>query len=128
MSTPRDVRAGQSTEDAARALRRVKLVHTVVWVFFVAAIVAVPVAGWKGRATLSAVCAGIVAVEVAVLVVNGWRCPLTGVAAQYTDDRRDNFDIYLPEWLARHNKTVFGVLYVIGCLLSLAWNRGWLPR
>jgi hypothetical protein len=29
------------------------------------------------------------------------RCPLTGIAARYTDDRRDNFDIYLPPWLAR---------------------------
>jgi hypothetical protein len=106
----------------------VKVVHTIVWVFFVAAIAAIPTAGWYGRFTLSAVCAAIVAVEVAVLALNGWRCPLTGVAARYTEDRRDNFDIYLPEWLARHNKGIFGTLYVLGCLLSLAWSRGWLRR
>jgi hypothetical protein len=23
-------------------------------------------------------------------------------------DRADNFDIYLPVWLARHNKVIFG--------------------
>jgi hypothetical protein len=34
--------------------------------------------------------------ETVVLVLNGWRCPFTGVAARYTDDRRDNFDIFLP--------------------------------
>jgi hypothetical protein len=39
-----------------------------------------------------------------VLWLNGWRCPLTDVAARYTDDRRANFDIYLPEWLARYNE------------------------
>jgi hypothetical protein len=47
------------------------------------------------------------------------RCPLTPIAAQYTTDRRDNFDIFLPEWLAGHNKTVFGCLYVGGVLYVL---------
>jgi hypothetical protein len=45
---------------------------------------------------------------VLVLIANDESCPLTGVAARYTVDRRDNFDIYLPEWLARHNKLIFG--------------------
>jgi len=25
-----------------------------------------------------------------------------------------NFDIYLPEWLARYNKQIFGPLYAVG--------------
>jgi hypothetical protein len=45
---------------------------------------------------------------VLVLIANGGRCPLTTLAARYTMDRRDNFNIYLPEWLARHNKLIFG--------------------
>jgi hypothetical protein len=61
-----------------------------------------------------------VAVEVLVLAFNRWRCPLTDVAARHTSDRRDNFDIYLPEWLARHNKVIFGTLYVAG-LAFLGW-------
>jgi hypothetical protein len=28
-------------------------------------------------------------------------------------DRRDNFDIYLPLWLARHNKMIFGTLFAM---------------
>jgi hypothetical protein len=48
------------------------------------------------------------------------RCPLTGVAARYTDDRRDNFDIYLPLWLARYNKLIFGSLFAAGLLFTLA--------
>ena len=47
------------------------------------------------------------------------RCPLTDVAARYTSDRRDNFDIYLPLWLARYNKHVFGTLYVAGIVYTL---------
>ena len=54
-----------------------------------------------------------------MLIANDERCPLTGVAARYTVDRRDNFDIYLPEWLARHNKLIFGGLFVVGIALVL---------
>jgi hypothetical protein len=35
-------------------------------------------------------------------------------------DRADNFDIFLPEWLARHNKLVFGTIFALGELL-LVW-------
>lgn len=56
---------------------------------------------------------------------NGMRCPPTGVAAQFTEERRDNFDIDLPEWLARRNKTVFGLLYVVGIAVTFAQ---WLHR
>ena len=40
------------------------------------------------------------------------------LAARYTDDRRANFDIYLPVWLARYNKHVFGPLYVAGVVFA----------
>ena len=53
--------------------------------------------------------------------------PLTAVAARYTSDRRENSDVYLPEWLAKHPKQVFGTLYVAGLLFALArWARA--PR
>lgn len=67
---------------------------------------------------------GVVLVEVLVLVLNGWQCPLTSFAAGYTDDRRGNFDIYLPEWLARHNRLIFGTLYVAGIAATLTvWSN-----
>ena len=110
---------------ALPALRTVKLLHTVVWAFFAGCILAIPVLGWTGRYGPAALLCGIVLVEALVLVFNGWRCPLTGVAARYTDDRRDNFDIYLPEWLARYNKVIFGSLYVAGMLFTMVL---WLGR
>jgi hypothetical protein len=39
--------------------------------------------------------------------------------ARYTDDRHYNFDIYLPEWLAKHNKSIFGALYVTVIVFAL---------
>lgn len=111
----------------ARSLRIVKLVHTVVWAFFAAAVIAIPIAALLGRYSQAFVLIAVVLIEVVILLVNGWRCPLTTVAERYTDSRRDNFDIYLPEWLARYNKHVFGTLYVLGALFAVARWAEWLP-
>lgn len=105
-----------------RALFAVKVVHTVAWAFFAGCIVLLPWATHTGRAALSAWLVALVLGESLVLVLNGWRCPLTDVAARYTDDRRDNFDIFLPLWLARYNKHVFGSLFVLGLAdAAVAW-------
>jgi hypothetical protein len=92
----------------------IKVMHTFVWAIFVACIVAIPIMSWLGRHSAAAWFAAIVAAECIVLVVNKMRCPLTSVAARYTEDRSANFDIYLPQWLARHNKLIFGALYLAG--------------
>jgi hypothetical protein len=100
--------------DDAVSLRRIKFLHTIVWAFFASSIAAIPALAATGSLSTAAVLIAVVFVEVLVLVCNGWSCPLTRVAARYTTDRRDNFDIYLPAWLARHNKLVFGALYLCG--------------
>ena len=108
----------------AAALRSVKVLHTAVWLLFVLCIVAIPVLGGLDRFGPAAWLVGIVLLEVPVLALNQMRCPLTRLAAHYTIDRRDNFDIYLPLWLARYNKQIFGPLFVAGGLVALwAWLR-----
>ena len=107
------------------ALRFVKVIHTIVWAFFAGCILAIPVSVWRGDVVGAAILIAIVAVEVIVILANGWRCPLTAVAARYTDDRRDNFDIYLPVWLARYNKEIFGALYMVGVGLTVV---RWIAR
>ena len=108
------------TADRLTPLRAIKAAHTAVWALFAACIVAIPFASMLGEHRVAAVLATIVLVEVAVLALNKWRCPLTAVAARYTADRRANFDIYLPEWLARHNKSIFGTLYLAGVIFAFA--------
>jgi hypothetical protein len=109
--------------DAAAALLVVKAIHTVVWAFFASCIFAIPVLAWRHDFGLAFILIAVVLVEVFVLIANGWNCPLSGVAARYTKDRRDSFDIYLPLWLARHNKTIFGWLFTAGALFTLV--RWW---
>ena len=111
--------AAREQIEANRTLAGIKLAHTVAWAFFAGCIVAIPVVGWRGRFLWAAVLSGVVLIECAVLVMNRWRCPLTDVAGRYTSDRADNFDIYLPIWLARHNKVIFGALFVAGELFVL---------
>ena len=108
-------------------LRTIKLIHTLAWAFFAGCILAIPVYAWLDKFTTATILIAIVLVEVFVIAANRWRCPLTKVAARYTDERQDNFDIYLPLWLARYNKEIFGSLFVAGILYTLARWLGWVP-
>jgi hypothetical protein len=88
-------------------LARVRLVHTLAWALFRRLYVALPAAAYFRDFRLAVILIAIVLVEVVVLFANRFRCPLTAVAARYTSDRRANFDIYLPLWIARYNKEIF---------------------
>src|SRR5437763_16569294 len=101
------------------ALVGIKVLHTVVWAFFAGCVVALPFAAARGDFRWAGILTGLVLVECAVLAVNGGRCPLTDVAGRYTTSRTENFDIYLPVWLARHNKSIFGTLFALGELFVL---------
>ena len=110
---------------AAARLRLIKLVHTVVWAFLAACVLAIPVSAMLGQLKLAGALIAVVLVEVAVLVGNRMRCPLTDLAARHTNDREANFDIYLPLWLARNNQRIFGTLFVFGFVVTLL---AWIPR
>lgn len=105
----------------------VKLLHTAIWAFFVTVIGYVMYCGIADEISLyTGIAAGLVILEGLVLLVFGGRCPLTLVARNYSSSDRDNFDIFLPNWLARYNKLIFTSLYVIGLILVgyRLWHRG----
>jgi len=109
---------------SAAKLVTIKLMHTAIWAVLVGCILAIWVFAWRGAYPFAALSIAVVLIEVVVLVLNRWRCPLTSIATRYTEDRRDNFDIYLPEWLALHNKLIFGTLYVAGIAFTFArWTN-----
>jgi len=92
----------------------IKLVHTVIWALFATCIVAIPIAGLRRRFKWAGALTALVLMECGILALNHGRCPLTDVAARYAAERGDNFDIYLPNWLAQRNKAIFGTLFAIG--------------
>jgi hypothetical protein len=101
------------------ALVAIKLLHTAVWAVLVGCIVALPKTALLHRFDWAIILTVIIVAECSVLALNRGRCPLTGLAARFTSDRADNFDIYLPNWVARHNKAIFGTLFVINELFVL---------
>jgi hypothetical protein len=104
----------------------IKLVHTAIWLFFAGCIVAIPLAGARRQFLWAMALSGLVLAECAVLAINRGRCPLTDLAGRYTEERVDNFDIYLPLWLARRNKMIFGTLFAVGELVVLGrWLISW---
>ena len=100
-------------------LRAIKAAHTIAWAFFASAVVLIPVAAWLDQSRATLLLIGVVLVECLILVLNQMHCPLTPIAARYTSDRADNFDIYLPLWLARYNKQIFGTMFVAGIVFAL---------
>lgn len=107
-----------------QALTAIKVVHTVVWAFFAGCIVAIPVCTWRARLRVAWWLSAVVMLECAVLALNHMRCPLTDLALRYAPETRANFDIYLPEWLARWNKTIFGGVFAAAeAWLAVRWAR-----
>ncbi len=101
------------------ALVTIKLLHTAVWAVLAGCILALPITALLHRFDWAMILTVIIVAECGVLALNRGRCPLTGLAARFTADRAPNFDIYLPNWMARHNKAIFGTLFAINELIVL---------
>lgn len=103
-----------------KKLFAVKLVHTFIWAFFVLVILYIVYCGLFDRVNIATVIGiGLVIGEGVVLLICGWRCPLTLLGKKYSDTQEDGFDIFLPGWLAKHNKAIFTTLFAIGVVIVL---------
>ena len=54
-----------------------------------------------------------------VLLVFKSFCPITVVARKYSDSDRANFDIYLPNCLAKYNKVIYTSIVIVGVVILL---------
>ena len=110
----------------SKALITVKIVHTVIWAVLASAVIYVFYSGlFNSITTYTWIAISMVIVEGLILLLFKWTCPLTVIARKYSDSPRDNFDIYLPNWLARHNKVIFTTIFLLGLVLVLlrVWVR-----
>jgi hypothetical protein len=98
----------------------IKLIHTAIWVFFNVVIFYLLYAVlinkidkwiWIGLS--------LIFLEGVVLLIFKNICPVTLVARKYSSSDRDNFDIYLPEWLARYNKQIYSSIVVLIIIILL---------
>ena len=114
---------------ATIVLALIKVLHTALWGLLAGCILALPIVALLHQFNWAAVITVVIVIECGVLALNGGRCPLTDWAARYTDERCDNFDIFLPNWLARYNKAICGTIFVANELIVLCcwlkpWHRG----
>jgi hypothetical protein len=106
-------------------LRLIKTLHTLIWALMASSNFLAFYCAFMGRFDAWFwVPASLLAVEIFIIVLNRWTCPITKIAAIYTQDRQANFDIYLPEWLARHNVRIFSGLIVLEVLIILIKSLG----
>lgn len=106
----------------ADKLNLVKLIHTFIWVFFNVVIFYVAYAVIVDRVDIYVwIGVGLVFAEGVLLALNKLRCPLTNIAEQYTDSKEDNFDIYLPNWLAKHTKIIYTSIFT-ACIFGLLYR------
>lgn len=97
-----------------------KTVHTIIWIVVSAANLTAFYLAFVGRFnTWFFLSVTLLGGEIVIIAVNSWHCPLTDVMAKYTLDRKANFDIYLPEWLARNNIKGFSFLIVLEIMIVL---------
>ncbi len=107
-----------ATHDKNLMLFFIKLVHTLVWICFVFVIGFILYAGIFDVLDFRvALALGLIVLEGVVLKLNHGSCPLTPIAAKYTTNRDDSFDIFLPSWLAKHNKSIFGTISLVGAVI-----------
>lgn len=104
----------------SKKLLCIKLIHTIIWAFFVVVIFYILFSGIFNRINAyTYIAIGLVVIEGLILLLFGWRCPLTVVGKKYTDDREIGFDIFLPKWIAKNNKVIFGALFGIGAVIVI---------
>ncbi len=105
-----------------RKLITIKIIHTIIWLFFnlvlfymAYAVIANKIDKyvWMGIALIIG--------EGIVLLIFKKMCPLTIVAHKYSDSNKDNFDIYLPNWLAKYNKQIYTSFFII-ILLGIVYR------
>ena len=95
-----------------------KTIHSIIWVFFNGvifylyyAVITNKIDKWVW------ICIGIILLEGIVLLVFKRSCPITLIARKYSDSTKDNFDIFLPNWIARYNKFIYTILFAIALII-----------
>jgi len=91
-----------------------KLSHTVIWVFYVFLFFYILYAAIFNRIDVYLwIAVGFEIIEVIILAIFKGVCPLTILGRNYVDNPQVGFDIYLPKWLAKYNKIIYGTGLVL---------------
>ncbi len=103
-------------------LIRIKIIHTLIWIFFNVVLFYMAYAVVVNRIDKFVwIGIALIVLEGIVLLIFKKMCPLTIIARKYSNSAKDNFDIYLPNWLAKYNKLIYTTFFVM-ILCGIAWR------
>lgn len=104
----------------ARKLWLVKMIHTLIWIGYNVLIFYMLYMVLSGQLT-PILWAGyiLVGIEGLLLLYFKFTCPLTLIARRYTDANRANFDIFLPEWLARYTQRIYTSIMIFITIVTI---------
>lgn len=98
----------------------IRIIHTAVWLFFSYVIFYALYAAVTNQIdTKIWIAYALIGLEVIVLLLFKFICPLTLIARRFSDSQKDNFDIYLPNWLARYNKLIYTVIVSVALVITI---------
>jgi len=101
-------------------LTLIKIVHTIIWLFFNVVIFYMLYAVLINKLDIWLwIGYGLFILEGIILLIFKFFCPLTVMARKYSGSTKDNFDIYIPNWLARHNKLIYTSILVIIFIITI---------
>lgn len=98
----------------------IKTIHTIIWCFFnvvifylLYAVLVNKIDKWVW------ICISLIAMETLILIIFKRVCPITLIARNYSDSKNDNFDIYLPNWIARYNKEIYSTIVLFAIVILI---------
>ena len=95
-------------------LTLIKIIHTIVWIFFNVVLFYMAYAVIVNKIDrLVWIGVALIVLEGVVLLIFSKMCPLTIIARKYSDSTKNNFNIYLPDWLAKYNKLIYTTFFII---------------
>lgn len=95
-----------------------RIIHTIIWLFFNVVIFYLYYAVITNKID-KWICIGLILMEGVVLLLFKKFCPITLIARKYSNSTKDNFDIFLPNWLAKYNKLIYTSLFIIAVLILI---------
>jgi len=101
-------------------LNIIKIIHTLIWIFFnfvifymLYAVIVNKLDKWLWIGY------GLFILEGITLLAFKFFCPLTIMARKYSNSSKDNFDIFLPNWLAKNTKLIYTSILVLIMVMTV---------
>ncbi|MEG4170574.1 MULTISPECIES: hypothetical protein [unclassified Microcoleus] len=106
--------------DGETKLTLIKSIHTLIWIFFNVVIFYMLYAAIANKLDIWLwIGYGFVSLEGIILLTFRFVCPLTLIARKYSNSTKDNFAIYLPNWLSKYTFSIYTAIVAIVPIVTI---------